>query len=140
MTHLKQIYLVGTAPEGDYASFGRSWHDTRRIRAFADVRGAARAEALGDVCIPGYFAGEDDPSPMSSASTSEIVAALKWSGIADHLNIDVYDGELELWSEGTNLWVENLTADQAQDLRTLFDRHADPSIVGRRSIYRVEVK
>ena len=144
MARLEHIYIVGTPAEGDYASLGRSWEDPSYIRAFARIDEAVFAEATGDVCIPGYFAGEEDPMPMSSSTPAEVVAALRDAGISKHLEIyegeDEYDGEIWMSAKTTNLWVERLPADKAQALRTIFDRHADPAIVGRRSIYQVEVK
>lgn len=144
MAKLEHIYVVGAPLDGRFASLGRSWEDPSRIRAFARIEEAVYAEATGDVCVPGYFAGEADPMPMASASPTEVVKALRTAGFDEYLYISEGEGEYagEVWLEpqDTVLWVESLMPIQAQVLRSIFDRHADPSVVGRRSIYEVEVK
>jgi len=144
VVELKHIYLVGTPAEGAFASLGRSWEDTSRIRAFAEIGDAVFAEASGDVCIPGYFAGEEDPMPMASCTPKDVASTLRTAGFGQLIEIcqgqDEYEGEVWIYARKTNLWVEQLTPAQANELRTVFDRHADPAIVGRRSVYRVEVK
>lgn len=144
MVELKHIYVVGAPSDERFASLGRSWEDPARIRAFARIEDAVLAEATGDVCVPGYFAGEADPMPMASASPTEVAKALRTAGFEEYLYISdgegQYAGEVWLEPQDTALWVESLTAVQAQVLRLIFDRHADPSVVGRRSIYEVEVR
>ena len=144
MVELKHIYVVGAPSDGRFASLGRSWEDPARIRAFARIDQAVIAEATGDVCIPGYFAGEADPMPMASASPTEVAKALRMAGLDEHVHVyegdGAYEGEVWLEPRNTALWVESLTPTHAQALRSIFDRHADPSVVGRRPIYEVEVK
>ena len=144
MVELKHIYIVGAPSDGRFASLGRSWEDPRRIRAFARIDQAVIAEATGDVCIPGYFGGEEDPTPMSSSSPTEVAKAIRTSGLDEYLYVSEGEGPYagEVWMEpkDTALWVESLTPTHAEALRQIFDRHADPSVVGRRSIYEVEVK
>jgi hypothetical protein len=141
MVHSKHVYVVGTPSDtGEFASIGRSWAAPRRILAWTRIEDAVFAEASGEVCIPGYFIGDDSPAPMSSLGAEEIVAELREAGLEALVNLSIWEDELDFWSEGTRLWVETLTAEQAAVLRRVFDRHADPAIVGRRAIYRVDLE
>jgi hypothetical protein len=144
VAHLRRIYIVATEDRySAYVSIGRRWTDASRIAAFATAREAILANAAGEVFVPGYFVGEDSPRPLSSLDMDALIARLEDIGVCGDkapVRANVYDGELDFWSNGTNLWFEDLTLRQLAAMREIFDRHADPSIVGTRRVYEIEVE
>lgn len=143
MGPLRAIYLVGSRAEGGgWFSLERRLDDPRRLAAHATAEAAVRAEALGEVLLPGPFISEGSVSRLSDLPAGKLAKRLRelLGELASVYDLDDQEVSMFWSSYSKHDFLGELPPEKLEAFLALFPHRDDSRLTGPRVVLRVEVE